>query len=258
MRQRKSEKPEQSSFAWLLGQAMLLPFTAFTYSLEMFVKTFQEIQRVADNSVGLLVGNTRREGEQNPGCEPEMRNADSAAPVETQTAESATAGQSDFLLKREIDNENEDDENKRRARDRDLRDDLLKLVRYKVLFVKREYEHAFAEQEELIAENLDAASFAAWKAAEFTERLAGGTTKIPEKWLMRNYPPRKYRVGAMLKGLPEEDKKYLRVFYEIIERYPREKFKFEEQQIEVLGQIRDNIKAITEPEEESEAENKTK
>lgn len=32
--------------------------------------------------------------------------------------------------------------------ERDLHDDTLKLVRYKVLFVKREYEHAFPEQED--------------------------------------------------------------------------------------------------------------
>src|SRR5688500_18495513 len=35
--------------------------------------------------------------------------------------------------------------------DRDLRDDMLKLIRYKVLFVKREDEHAFPEQEDLVS-----------------------------------------------------------------------------------------------------------
>jgi hypothetical protein len=45
-----------------------------------------------------------------------------------------------------------------------------------------------------------------------------------------------------LKGLPEEDKKYLRVYFEVLERYPREKFKYEEQQIEILRDIAHNIR----------------
>ena len=41
--------------------------------------------------------------------------------------------------------------------------------------------------------------------------------------------------------MPEEDKKYLRVFFEILDRYPREKFKYEEMQIDVLKEIRDKL-----------------
>ena len=59
---------------------------------------------------------------------------------------------------------------------------MLKLVRYKVLFVKREYEHAFEEQEDLVSENLDGAAFTAWKTAEFIQRLAEMETRVPEKW----------------------------------------------------------------------------
>lgn len=99
--------------------------------------------------------------------------------------------------------------------DKNLRDDTLKLVRYKVLFVKREHEKAFGEQEDLVYDNLDEASFTAWKVAEF----------------IQNNP----------NVVSEEDKKYLRVHYEVLERFPREKFKYEEDQIRVLQQIRDNL-----------------
>ncbi|MEK6279435.1 MAG: hypothetical protein AABN95_03700 [Acidobacteriota bacterium] len=126
--------------------------------------------------------------------------------------------------------------------DTDLRDDMLKLVRYKVLFVKREYEHAFDEQEDLVSENMDGSAFTAWKVAEFIQGLARKPyeTRIPTRW-GKNYPEAEHRAGDYLKGLPDDDKKYLRVFYQVLDRYPREKFKYEEQQIRVLEQIRDEL-----------------
>lgn len=128
-----------------------------------------------------------------------------------------------------------------REMDKDLRDDMLKLVRYKVLFVKREYEHAFAEREDLVSDNLDGNAFTAWKVAEFIQELGRGATEVPAKWREKGYPAAGHRRGGALVGLAEEDKKYLRVYYEVLERYPREKFKYEEQQIRVLEQIRDAV-----------------
>ena len=126
--------------------------------------------------------------------------------------------------------------------DRDLHDDMLKLVRFKILFVRREYEHAFPEREDLVSENMDGSAFAAWKTAEFIQELHRAETDIPAKWREKDYPPPEFRRDGRLTGLPDEDKKYLRVYYEVLERYPREKFKYEEQQIRVLEQIRDKMK----------------
>ena len=131
--------------------------------------------------------------------------------------------------------------------DRDLRDDMLKLVRYKVLFVKREYEHAFREEEDLVSENMDAAAFTAWKVAEFIQRLKRDDTRVPDKWL--KYHSGKYVKEIDVNGvktlvlheLPHDDKKYLRVYFEVLDRYPRERFKYEERQIEVLEEIREQL-----------------
>jgi fructose-1,6-bisphosphatase len=130
--------------------------------------------------------------------------------------------------------------------DRDLHDDMLKLVRYKILFVKREYEFAFPEQEDLVSDNMDASAFTAWKIAQFIQDLnqTDGTARVrvPSKWGTR-YPSdqNRYVRDGYLIGFPPEDKKYLRVYYEVLDRYPREKFKYEEQQIEVLREIRDRL-----------------
>ena len=125
--------------------------------------------------------------------------------------------------------------------DKDLRDDTLKLVRYKVLFVKREYEHAFPEREDLVPDNMDGTSFTAWKVAEFIQQLGRGETAVPHKWADKNYPGGDYARGGLLLGLRDEDKKYLRVYYEVLERYPRGKFKYEQRQVGALRQIRDAL-----------------
>src|SRR5439155_5145398 len=59
----------------------------------------------------------------------------------------------------------------RKMPDRDLSGDDLKLVRYKVLFTKRNFEHAFPEKEELVYDNMEATRFVAWKIAEFIQKL---------------------------------------------------------------------------------------
>src|SRR5215469_9481529 len=124
--------------------------------------------------------------------------------------------------------------------DKDLGDDMLKLVRYKVLFVRREYEVAFSEHEDLVSDNMTGNSFVGLKIAEFIQDVEAGKIPIPSKWFSRHYPPGLTN-GDFLTGIPHGDKKYLRVYYEVMERYPREKFKHEEQQIRVLEEIRDVI-----------------
>ena len=125
--------------------------------------------------------------------------------------------------------------------DKDLRDDMLKLIRYKILFVKRDLEYAFPEKEELVAENTDAAGYTAWKIAEFIQKLneTPDSREMAEQKTIRaesheTSPP---GPSTMINELDEEDKKYLRVYYEVLERYPRERFKYEERQIEVLEEI---------------------
>lgn len=136
--------------------------------------------------------------------------------------------------------------------DKDLRDDMLKLVKYRVLFVKREYEVAFYEHEDVIEDNLDGSALTAWKTAEFMQHLEKHGERIPAKW-GDTYPPKKFRGhpdsgsftrdddGRSFNGFPEEDKKYLRLSFEVLERYPRERFKYEEQQIKILEQMRDHM-----------------
>jgi len=129
--------------------------------------------------------------------------------------------------------------------DTNLNDDLLKLVRFKILFIKRDYEHAFPEQEELVYDNIDGTAFTAWKIAEFIQGLGRKETGVPHKWTKKTpgdrYPGDGHVSGEHLISLPEDDKKYLRVYFQVLERYHREKFRYEETQVDVLREIRDRI-----------------
>jgi hypothetical protein len=114
---------------------------------------------------------------------------------------------------------------------------MLKLVQYRILFVKREYEHVFCESEEMVHDNMDGTAFVGWKIAEFMQRLGDKTIDVPKAW-GKKYPGASYvDENGKLKDLPSEDKKYLRVYFEVQERYAREKFRFEETQIDVLRDI---------------------
>ncbi len=84
--------------------------------------------------------------------------------------------------------------------DRDLRDDMLKLVRYKILFVRREYETAFPEQEDIVSENMDGDAFSAWKVAEFIQDLHREGTLVPQRWVDKKYATEYWTVAAPTKS----------------------------------------------------------
>jgi hypothetical protein len=203
-----------------------LPFEAFVFSMEMLLKTIQGIQKITyqgiDATISEIVQPPREPSSSESG--PTSDVPDGAIVNSAETMPQTTQEEGEKMA------------------DKDLHDDMLKLVRYKILFVKRDYEYAFKEEEELVPDNTDAAAFTAWKIAQFIQRLQHEDRPerqilVPEKW--KDYPPNepRYRVGDTLKGLPDDDKKYLRVFYEVLERYPRERFKYEEEQIDILKEI---------------------
>jgi hypothetical protein len=231
--------------ARVFGQLLMLPVAAFVYGVEMLIKTMQGIQQVSNQGIEVMAGPQSR-----PDRLPEAR-ADPIAPAnETSTDSDNTAGPTSDRTETIDEEENPltMNDNCSAGQEKDLHDDMLKLVRYKILFVRREFEVAFPEQEDLVSDNMDGSAFTAWKIAEFIQNLVikdsgpapAGHTRVPQKWIDKKYAEEYWRDGY-LTGIPHEDKKYLRVYYEVLERYPREKFKYEEQQIRVLEEIRDKI-----------------
>jgi len=198
-----------------------IPLRTVLYGMEMLVGAMRGLQDASDRGLTVLAGSeTDSEGE-------------SEATVISNDA--ANSGK-----------ENEVEEIKRMD-DKNLQDDMLKLVRYKILFVKRDREYAFPEQEELVPDNIDGSAYTAWKIAQFIQSLALKETHVPRMW-KRDYPKEgRHRADVgdhgpdILLGFPEDDKKYLRVYYQVLERYKREELKYHEDQLQVLREIRDRI-----------------
>jgi hypothetical protein len=254
--ERQSERAEgersSTSMMRLLGQMFMLPFTVFVYGMEMFVRTMHKVQKVADDGLDLTAGGVLLHEDAQPSDKEFTSETGSIANAQRSDQRVSEPSHEEYRAvvvdaprssggDRPASNEIESRDTIKEAKmDKDLRDDMLKLVRYKVLFVKREYEHAFPEQEDLVSENMDGTAFTAWKVAEFIQELAKHKTVVPSAW-GKTYPMN-FRDGNILTGLPDEDKKYLRVYFEVMDRYAREKFKFEEEQINVLEDIRDELK----------------
>ena len=234
-----NEDQGSKSVVRVFGQLLMLPIAALVYGMDMFIKTMQEMQRVTNQGMQVVAG---------PGTGPASPAMENAAEIQTNfknTYSTADGRQNEEEKLLSYDNTNGN------QLDKNLKDDMLKLVRYKILFVKREYEYAFREQEDLVYDNIDGNAFTAWKVAEFIQELAKvkdektaeGRARVgiraPHKW--KHYPGEKYTFEGYLTGFPPEDKKYLRVFYQVLERYQREKFRHDERQIEVLEEIRDRM-----------------
>jgi hypothetical protein len=241
-----AERPS-TNLVRILGQMMMLPFTVFVYGLEVLVRTVQDMQRAADQGMDVVAGGTARraaDARGSPGVGQGGASSDESAgggagswndltgATRYPSANGTHDGGADTLNREE-----------RKMRDRNLSDDMLKLVRYKILFVMRDYEVAFPEQEELVYDNMDDTALTAWKIAEFVQSLP--TTPVPRRWIERSYPPG--ASGGMINSLPEDDKKYLRLYYEVLDRYPREKLYYEDRQLEVLEDIAEALRNNNNP-----------
>jgi len=129
-----------------------------------------------------------------------------------------------------------------------LRGDSLKLVRSRILFIKRGYEYAFPAQEDLIADDLKVEIFEAWKIAEFVQRMADAENAplIPSAWA--EYPPAACcHANGRLRRFPAGDAKYLRVFFEVLNYYPREELRYRETQLRLLREIGEALDNRGEP-----------
>jgi hypothetical protein len=174
------------------GRLMKLPLEALVYSMEMFVQTMRGIQRIAFQGIDMMADGDVRAPVDVSGSESVVPQVKHAVP---EAAHAVLEGAGREYTEATQETMQETMQEERVMSDKDLHDDMLKLIRYKILFVKRDYEHAFPEKEELVSENTDTAGYTAWKVAEFIQRLGDRTTVIPDKW--KDYPNDKDDQGRL-------------------------------------------------------------
>jgi hypothetical protein len=216
----RAEETRSPSFLRLFGQMVMLPFTVFVQGMELFIKTIQGMQRAADEGMNVMVGETA-ETPKALGGQGHLAGNTTSSVTDGTTKDGAA-----IILKEE------------RKMDQDLSgEDTLKLVRYKIMFVKRDYEVAFDEKEDLVSYSTTAPDWAALQISHFMGDLR--RIKRPEKWRDKNYPPGV--TGEFIDRIPDGDQKYVRIYFEILQRWEREEAEYEKQQVEVLREIRDRI-----------------
>ncbi len=121
--------------------------------------------------------------------------------------------------------------------DKDLRDKKVKVMTYRVLFLKRGLEAAFAEQEELLHEDMTSQELKTWKIAEFVRALPH--VNQPQKWKRKHYPPQ--AEDGKIVALPDKDLKYLDVHCSTEACFRPEPFRYRKRKIKVLEEIRDRL-----------------
>ena len=231
---RGPEANSSTSIMWLLGTMVLIPVRMFIHGMEILVTTMRGMQEATDRGLVIIAGGDPANSDaQDIPVIPSGAGATQFTNFGTEFIGSGFPETSGVRNVETIGKESP------KMPDTNLSDDLLKLIRYKILFIKRDYEYAFPEKEELVFDNMTDSAFTAWKVAEFIQSL--DTIEVPEKWL-KKVPPypsgRKIINGKeVIHTLDETDKKFLRVYFEVLQRYAREKLAYEEDQLDALRGI---------------------
>jgi hypothetical protein len=120
-----------------------------------------------------------------------------------------------------------------------LEDDTVKLVAYTIVCLQRDKERIMAggQNSVIVTDSMTAETFTAMIIAKyFQEEVADPDDNTGEKkisrleWLRKQKDKDKWEPG---------DQQYLRVYYVVSHRWPREPEEFEERQVEWLQKIRD-------------------
>lgn len=210
----------------VFGQLMQFPLEVLGFGLGMFVKAMQSMQTVTSQGLNTMSKEVAQTFIDRPQGDRHSGDLGTGGTIEDKAETTHQPIQKEHV----------------QMPDMDLSGEQLKLVRYKILFVKRDYEYVFPEVEELVPDNTDANGYTAWKIAEFIQHLHKGETPVPPPW--GDYPKDYIKTAngkKYLLGFPEGDKKYLRVYFDVLQRYDREPLKYEQDQLAVLREIRNEL-----------------
>ncbi len=113
-----------------------------------------------------------------------------------------------------------------------LEDELVKLVAYTIVSVRRDAEHVMPEGEGtiIVTDSRSRDDFTSWMIARYVQNRLATIAKVPD-------PEARRKLNKEL----AEDYQYLRIYYVVSYRWPREPMEIEKREIEALEQIRDAI-----------------
>lgn len=114
----------------------------------------------------------------------------------------------------------------------DLQDDSVKLVAYTIVSLKRGRERILdgGQGSVIVTDSMTGKAFMSWILAKYMQQKVDDPAQ----------PGKKIRRGDQ-RLLPRDELKYLRVYYVVSTRWPRESLEFEQNQVRVLREIRDEM-----------------
>jgi hypothetical protein len=121
----------------------------------------------------------------------------------------------------------------------DLGGDDLKVVRYRIIFTKRDNEATLFEGEETVNYPTDGGSYGGLKVADFFQKVLEHKIHRPQKWVDANYPPNAPSNTDW--QIPNDDKRYVTFLYEVLGRVEREEAEYDKEKVRLLGEIRDRL-----------------
>lgn len=113
-----------------------------------------------------------------------------------------------------------------------LEDTTVKLVAYSIVSLKRGHERILdgGEGSVIVTDSMTGRAFSSWILAKYLQQ----EIDVPGQ------PGKKQRRGDT-NLIPKDELRYLRVYYVVSNRWPREPLEFEEKQVTALKEIRDQI-----------------
>ena len=114
----------------------------------------------------------------------------------------------------------------------DLQDDSVKLVAYTIVSLKRGDERILdgGQGSVIVTDSMTSKAFVSWILAKYMQQRIDDPAQPGKK--IRRCDPRL---------LPRDELKYLRVYFVVSTRWPRESLEFEQKQVSVLQEIRDEM-----------------
>jgi len=197
----------------LIGQMVRLPFAAAAFLLEAAADAASGVGRLTDEGVGRALGRSAPAGgSAGSGRPPPAVSRFPSRPME-RTAEGA-ASQPPGAAGADAEADDETKEEREMA-DTNLSDDSVKLVEYQIVSIERDRERILENDYKLVTDNFTSDAFTSWVIAHYFQS---------------DHEP-----------MEEKQKKYLRVCYRVICRWPRESLHYEQKQLDRLEGIEEAV-----------------
>jgi len=190
----------------LASQMLTLPVVTLVYSLEALISTMQGFQETLSQSLVMVADDVAQTLSDAPGSRHVQASAIHVVRNDAISHDGVLntvqpAQKEEVIMSAQ-----------------DLSNDLVKLVEYSIVSIERGDERELPEGsgKVVFSENMTSSSFAAWRIAEYT---AGS-------------PPRSISADAT---------KYLRVYYRVLDTWPRQSLRYEERQLDILERIEEKM-----------------